>query len=195
RCSDFIRDVFDLIVNREPEEIVVECYNNRSYQLFATEVINNPRLRILDLRCCKFWEYPDTNHLDMRMINLRVLHLKHFSIDELLLNRLIAGSPLLEELKLAYPRATIRRLHICSNPNLKILQLQNCKVEEFIQITGTTKSLEIMSIQISERLASEPSQIWRLTPATASGEASRGWRGDSLCNRWTPPTKNKSSDC
>ncbi|CAN1266480.1 hypothetical protein LINPERPRIM_LOCUS12572, partial [Linum perenne] len=147
RCPDFIRDVLDLIVNIEPEELVVKCYNDRSYQLFSTELINNPGLRILELCCCKFWEYPDTNHLDMRMINLRVLHLEYFSIDELLLNRLIAGSPLLEELKLCYPRATtIRRLDICNNPNLKILQLEQCLRMELIQIAGTTKSLETLSL-------------------------------------------------
>ncbi|CAN1180203.1 hypothetical protein LINPERHAP2_LOCUS34642 [Linum perenne] len=150
-CSDFIRHVLDLIVNREPEEIVVKCYNDRSYQLFATELINNPRLRILDLCCCTFWEFPDTNHLDMRMINLRVLRLERFSIDDKLLNHFIAGSPLLEEFKLGYPRATtIRRLHICNNPNLKILQLEDCIVEELIQIAGTTKSLEIMSLNFSD---------------------------------------------
>ncbi|CAN1266604.1 hypothetical protein LINPERPRIM_LOCUS12616 [Linum perenne] len=150
KCSDFIRDVLDLIVNREPEEIVVECYTNRSYQLFATEVINNPRLRILDLCFCRFWEFPDTNQLDMRMINLRVICLENFSIDDKLLNRLIAGSPLLEELKLSGPKKRISRLDICNNPNLKILQLENCTVWELIQIAGTTKSLEIMSLNCSD---------------------------------------------
>ncbi|CAN1180193.1 F-box/FBD/LRR-repeat protein At3g52680, partial [Linum perenne] len=148
--SDFIRDVLDLIVNREPEEIVVKGHWNLLYQLFPTQLINNPRLRILDLLSCKFWEYQDTNDLDMRMINLRVLHLEYFSIDELLLNRLIAASPLLEELKLRYPLETIRKLHICNNPNLKILQLEHCGVEEIIQIAGTTKSLEVMSLNCSD---------------------------------------------
>ncbi|CAN1180174.1 hypothetical protein LINPERHAP2_LOCUS34615 [Linum perenne] len=159
KCSDFIRDLLDLIVDREPEEIVVKGKWNQSYQLFPTQLINNPRLRILDLLGCKFWEFPDTNQLDMRMINLRVLRLKHFIIDERLLNCLIAASPLLEELKLCYPRATtIGRLHICNNPNLKILQLEDCIVEELIQIAGTTKSLETMSLSCSD-LDISPSQL------------------------------------
>ncbi|CAN1266476.1 hypothetical protein LINPERPRIM_LOCUS12568 [Linum perenne] len=139
------------ISSRKPEEIVVKCYYvNQFTLLLATDLINNPKLRILHLRHCKFWEYQDTNDLDMRMINLRVLHLGYFSIDELLLNRLIAASPLIEELKLRYPLETIRKLHICNNPNLKILQLEHCGVEEIIQIAGTTKSLEVMSLNCSD---------------------------------------------
>ncbi|CAN1754161.1 F-box/FBD/LRR-repeat protein At1g51370 [Linum perenne] len=147
KCSAFNRDLLDLIVNREPEEIVVEGYYRSQFTpLLATNLINNPKLRILDLCDCKFWEYQDTNHLDMRMINLRVLRLERFSIDDKLLNRLIAGSPLLEELKLSHPEYPISRLHICNNPNLKILDLGKCIVWELIQIGGTTKSLETMSL-------------------------------------------------
>ncbi|CAN1180202.1 hypothetical protein LINPERHAP2_LOCUS34638 [Linum perenne] len=161
KCSDFIHDVLDLIVNREPEEIFVKYHWNLSYQLFPTQLINNPRLRILDLCCCKFWEFPDTNHLDMRMINLRVLRLEVFRIDERPLNCLIAASPLLEELKLSYPMKRIRKLDICNNPNLKILQLETWTFGELIQIAGTTKSLETMSVRCID-LDFSPSQLTSL---------------------------------
>ncbi|CAN1754180.1 FBD-associated F-box protein At3g49020 [Linum perenne] len=139
KCSDFIRDVLDLIVNREPEEIVVECYTNRSYQLFATEVINNPRLRILNLRCCKFWEFPDTNHLDMRMINLRVLRLDEFRIDERLLNCLIAASPLLEELKLGTTKSLEIMSLTCSDLDISpsaLSSLKSLKINYAHKLTG-----------------------------------------------------------
>ncbi|CAN1180201.1 F-box/FBD/LRR-repeat protein At3g52680 [Linum perenne] len=160
-CSAFIRDVLDLIANREPEEIFVKYNWNQSYQLFPTQLINNPRLRIIDLCCCKFWEFPDTNHLDMRMINLRVLRLDDFIIDERVLNLLIAASPLLEELKLSDPKKRISRLDICNNPNLKILQLEDCTIWELIQIAGTTKSLETMSLRCID-LDISPSQLTSL---------------------------------
>ncbi|CAN1173757.1 hypothetical protein LINPERPRIM_LOCUS9465 [Linum perenne] len=81
----------------------------------------------------------------MMMGNLRVLCLDILSIDEQLVNAIIAGAPLLEELSLKSLYSEIKRLHICNNPNLKILDLGNCHVEEFIKISET-KSLEVLSI-------------------------------------------------
>ncbi|CAN1266268.1 F-box/LRR-repeat protein At3g03360 [Linum perenne] len=147
-CHDFMGVVLNLIVNREPEEIVLKGDSNKRYQLLPAQLNNNSNLRILYVYACNFWEFPADNHLDIMTSNLRVLSLHTLNIDEQLVNAMIAGAPLLEELSLSFLYPKIKRLYICNNPNLKILEICHCHGQEFIQISET-KSLEVLSIDQS----------------------------------------------
>ncbi|CAN1266294.1 F-box/FBD/LRR-repeat protein At5g53840 [Linum perenne] len=121
--SAFIRAIFDLIQNREPEEIDMSLSTE---SVIPTLLLNSSRLRTLKLHRCKILEDQYT-----KMINLKELHFALVKIDIQVLNSMIAGSPLLEKLTL-----------IC-------LYTSSKSVPDSIQIVlGALQSLESLSLRL-----------------------------------------------
>ncbi|CAN1180074.1 F-box/LRR-repeat protein At5g02910 [Linum perenne] len=112
--------------NREPEEIDMTL---RRDSVIPTLLLNSSRLRTLKLFGCKLLED------QYKMINLRVLHLSHVSIDVRVLNSMIAAAPLLEELTL-----------FCLNTRVEFWEM--CDVQEpFEIVVGALHYLESLSLQ------------------------------------------------
>ncbi|CAN1180106.1 F-box/FBD/LRR-repeat protein At5g53840 [Linum perenne] len=137
--SAFIRAIFDLIQNTQPEEIEMILGIE---SVIPTLLLNSSsRLRALKLAGCKLLED------QYKMINLRVIHLSCVSINHRVLNSVVAAAPLLEELILM-DLHSVKKVEVCNHANLKHLQIWHMwdHHQPFQIVVGALDSLETMSL-------------------------------------------------
>ncbi|CAN1180101.1 F-box/FBD/LRR-repeat protein At5g53840 [Linum perenne] len=137
--SAFIRAIFDLIQNTQPEEI--EMILGIESVIPAPLLNSSSRLRALKLAGCKLLED------QYKMINLRVIHLSCVSINHRVLNSVVAAAPLLEELILM-DLHSVKKVEVCNHANLKHLQIWHMwdHHQPFQIVVGALDSLETMSL-------------------------------------------------
>ncbi|CAN0928428.1 F-box/LRR-repeat protein At5g02910 [Linum grandiflorum] len=155
-------DTLAMVSDREPEKI--DIFVQYSYPIGLAPLINNPRLRILNLTGCELGEL--STYEFGEMINLRELYLSRFSMDDSTLNSLIASAPSLEILELETPERDgyHKRLRICNHPKLKSILFKRFEVEDILQIKGA-RSLETLEF-VSSSTCKEPDFEISTSPLT-----------------------------
>ncbi|CAI0407252.1 unnamed protein product [Linum tenue] len=148
--SNFVTALLNMIGARPPPtELEIKFEFGHQSVLLPSQLTN---LEILKLSGCSFERSCCCLH---PMVNLRVLSLTRFAVeDDRLLNDVIAGAPLLEDLNLGsmYSRnkgsEESGRLQICDRTNLKSITVRSCPFTKLIQIKGVN-SLQTLTLEDS----------------------------------------------